>query len=638
MDALIKTYDSSASRIDEFLEKSPMDRPPLLPLCLTVENADIKITLDRNGNFIGAELLSKEDSPTIVPCTESSSERTSGFCPHPLHDELQYVAKDYAQYAKEKEAESKKNRHDCYLCLISEWCESKYVHPRVETVKKYIERGAVVSDLIKSKILILDSSNELAAVKGERADTTMSKITNPKKAFIRWEIFDDDPQELKKDKAVWRLWKDFYLATLERDPKRHGLCYITGKETILSDIHPSGVRYSGDRTKIISSNDNKDFTYRGRFEEEKQVCGVGFEETQKAHCALRWLIGLQGYSKDGLAIVSWTIANEPIHRVTSDVRSINGKAFMDGYTGKFDAESFRNMLMGYCKNSDPYNPKNNVIVMALNSVSDEGKGRLSILFYRELMGSVYLKRIADWNDKLCWVHRWCEGEDEKKRRFSFVGAPAPKEIAYAALGEKADSKLISHTIERLLPCIIDGIPVPQDIVDLSVRNASAPLTMDDWKWNNNWDWNRSWKWEKILSISCSLYKGTKKEKYGMTLDESNRNRDYLYGRLLAVADMIESESLKEAKEKRQTAAIRYMQRFRDYPCSTWTDIHSSLPHHIASLENRGSYYVRILSQITDLFERSDFMNNEQLSGEYLLGFYSQREKFYEKKTDTEEET
>jgi len=58
----------------------------------------------------------------------------------------------------------------------------------------------------------------------------------------------------------------------------------------------------------------------------------------------------------------------------------------------------------------------------------------------------------------------------------------------------------------------------------------------------------------------------------MALDKDRTSRDYLYGRLLAVAEYIERAALELAGEKRPTNAERLMQRFADHPYATWRQL------------------------------------------------------------------
>lgn len=93
MQKLYETYNRCESSIGK-----PDDQIPLLPICHTTQKAHIEITIDADGNFLGASVVPKKDARTIIPCTESSGGRTSGEAPHPLCDKLQYVAQDYLIY------------------------------------------------------------------------------------------------------------------------------------------------------------------------------------------------------------------------------------------------------------------------------------------------------------------------------------------------------------------------------------------------------------------------------------------------------------------------------------------------------------------------------------------------------------
>lgn len=113
----------------------------------------------------------------------------------------------------------------------------------------------------------------------------------------------------------------------------------------------------------------------------------------------------------------------------------------------------------------------------------------------------------------------------------------------------------------------------------------------------------------------------------MALDETRKTRDYLYGRLLAVADLLEQRALKKAGEKRETNAARYMQKFSERPFSTWRTIEHSMSPYKARLGNSADYYAKCFDEIMALFISSDdYMSDKRLSGEYLLGYHCQREK------------
>ncbi|MBM3254666.1 MAG: type I-C CRISPR-associated protein Cas8c/Csd1, partial [Candidatus Omnitrophica bacterium] len=249
------------------------------------------------------------------------------------------------------------------------------------------------------------------------------------------------------------------------------------------------------------------------------------------------------------------------------------------------------------------------------------KGRLSITYYREdLSGSDFLKRIENWHMTSEWIHEYRykdvqDKESGKRKRYfqPFIGAPAPINIAEAAYGENADDKIKKATVARLLPCIIDGQPIPRDIVESAVRRACNRIAMEVWEWN------------KTLSITCSLFKKYSKEDFNMALDENRNTRDYLYGRLLAIADRLEEVALFKGEKDRPTNAARYMQIFSVRPNRTWTQIYLSLSPYLQTRE--ANFYKNLIEEVKWKFiSPEEFNLDTPLTGEFLLAYHCQRMK------------
>lgn len=111
----------------------------------------------------------------------------------------------------------------------------------------------------------------------------------------------------------------------------------------------------------------------------------------------------------------------------------------------------------------------------------------------------------------------------------------------------------------------------------------------------------------------------------MALDLNRNTRDYLYGRLLALADSLEEWALNEAKENRSTNAARLMQRFAERPYSTWRTIELALTPYKARLGGKSKKRQRMIDEVIAAFEAGDFTKDKRLSGEFLLGYHCQRE-------------
>jgi CRISPR-associated protein Csd1 len=127
----------------------------------------------------------------------------------------------------------------------------------------------------------------------------------------------------------------------------------------------------------------------------------------------------------------------------------------------------------------------------------------------------------------------------------------------------------------------------------------------------------------------------------MSLETDNNSRDYLYGRLLAIAEHIEMRALFLADERRDTNAARQMQRFADFPFSTWKNLELAITPYKSQLRSkRGALLKRLESELDEVmtkFSSADFKSDTRLSGEFLLAYHCQRAELW-KDPITEETT
>jgi len=641
---LAETYDHCEGAIG-----NKNDKIPLLPICHTMQNAHIEVTLDAEGNFLSAKVIDKDDAPTLIPCTESSSGRTNGQCPHPLHDKLEYIAKDY------HERTGGKCDFKSYKKQLQKWQSTDENLQKIGSVLRYIENGNIIEDLIKSKILFCDDQGKLINEWNQSDESPpifkllpggLDSKGKPKpsqaSAFVRFcvETPDSPNNSIQFDSMIWDSWGKYY-SELESSS---GVCLITAQGSNLATQHPAKIRNAGDKAKLISANDRSGFTYRGRFLEADQACSISFEITQKAHNALRWLIAKQGRRFGDQNIVAWAtqtlevpdpfassfdlflspqdgdLSNEIPDELEEIATSKNSKKNKKEkappapvFTAQQFADKLNNMISGYrSKLTD--SEANRMVVMAVDSATP---GRMAIRYYRELKGSDFLARIRDWHESCAWYQYFGVSKQ-------FVGAPSPKDIAEVAYGKKLDSanRLLGTTVSRLMPCILDGMPLPRDLVETCVRRATQKISMEPWEWN------------KTLGIACALYRKQNEERnYSMNYENERNTRDYLYGSLLAIAEHIEERALYLAKEKRDTHATKLMQRFAERPYSTWRTIELQLVPYLSRLRNNRPSVCQRLKTLWDetyaRFKTDDFTKDTPLSGEFLIAYHTLRKKLWD---------
>ena len=626
---LYQTYEANLAHVGKIAEVSRGRPYMLLPMFHISQSAHIEVTVDPDGNFLLAKVIDREDAPTTIPCTEDSASRTSNVVSHVLHDKLMYVAGDYLEYGGK--SRGKVSPYDMYIEQLTGWVNSPFSNPRVKAIYKYVKKGCLIRDLVASSIIILDKNGKM--IEKWTKNTTEEYGEKPKlyevlagtvdSAFVRFDTYEHGVVQPKvwEDQEVFDSFIGYYESTYLRSLKKD-FCYVSGDRKTLAEKHPNGIRRSGDNAKLISANDTANYTFRGRFLSASDAAAVSYEVSQKAHNALKWLIAKQGKIVDDRVFLAWGNKETDIIQPEDDTQSYlesfgsTLNAEEEEYTHEMFAQELSKAIEGY-KSDLAYDAK--VSLLVLDSASP---GRLAVLYYHQLDANEYFERIKTWHQTCTWRHRYRKTDDGKT--IVFYGAPSTKDIAWAAYGAKASEKLTKEVMSRLLPCIVEGRRIPIDIVRSAVNRASNPVAME------------KWEWEKTLSIACALVnKHCEKEGYGVALDVTNKNRDYLFGRLLAVADVLERSAL-DKSEDRPTNAIRYMNAFARHPSRTWMTIQANLQPYLMKLRTKATYFTKLIDEIGSELEIDEF-NDKPLSPVYLLGFYSHRHELYKSKKDKENE-
>ncbi len=642
MQKLYRTYES-------ILEQGVTDdTEPLTPVGHTIQNAHIVIVIDGQGNFQTARVMPPKTA-ILLPATESSENRTSGEAPHPLADKIQYVAKDYADYGGEKKA-----YFEGYLKQLKAWCESPFTHPKVQAVLKYVTKGQVVANLVEEGIFQLDSDNKVLnkwEAEGN-APSIFSVLPKTKgeiefgSALVCWqvEIAGDVHSQTWMDKTIQQSWTDY--AASEKTEK--GFCLVQGEETVISTMHPAKLRHTGDKAKLISSNDTAGYTFRGRFATAEEAASVSADVSAKAHSALRWLISRQGIRNGDQVTVAWAISGKPVPSPVKDISTELDWADMDNWDisavenpdefssqtsskqpspdwsvniGRAAAQIIKKKLHGYQAELKDHEQ---ISLIMLDSATP---GRMALTYYQEFLPTDYFANLDAWIDDFSWYQRYSievpnGKKTDKRTQWRFL-PPSPYSIAETVYGKSLSDTLKKQLYARLLPVIAGGtsVLIPEDLVRQSFQAACNPNGCENWEWQRN------------IGVACALYKGWRarhhdllqRRTYPMSLDTQNRSRDYLYGRLLAVAENTESYALYLAGEKRATTAERYMQRFAEHPFATWRNIELALKPYQERLRNNGKDTgAQAIGEIMELFATDDFTRDDKLSGEFLLGYHCQK--------------
>ena len=669
---LYHTYEQVKDNADAQLHYA------LMPYYHVKQNVQIIVTINDKGDFVSARLARDgngklKSQVTTIPATNDSATRTSSPVAHPLADKLQYVAKDF--FIKSK---NKKDVFDLFEKTLTDWCQSPFSHPKAQAVLRYTQKGTLTQDLINAGIILADETGNILYVKNasDYPDSILALLVknggefDQGSAFVAWEVINADIAQgditTWKDDSLFTAWQNYYASF----DSKEGFCHVTGEHKALASKHPNRVLKSASNAKLISANDMSGFTFLGRFtDDDKSIAKQGYqavnisaEVTEKAHAALAWLLTSQGHEESGQAMVAWAIDGS---KIPQPYKPIVPQAMIEDAWSDFDSEEFADIddsdeieeqssklhhhkdigsqfAHNLKKTMQGYRQKltdnDQISVISLDSATP---GRMAVTYYYEAMPDDYLTAIADWYDNFAWYAFYFDKETNQKRMT--IQAPTPYQIAVSAYGSRVSDAVKKQVVSQVLPVIVEGHyrQIPKTLMDLCVKHACNPLGLENWEWEQN------------LSVACSLYRGyynrlknDKKRSYTVALQENYTSRDYLYGRLLAIAEDIESLALYVAGENRVTTAQRYMQQFANRPFSTWRNIELSLDPYMKRLKNNRPDYLfnkqNLLNGVMSKFDINDFNNNTPLSGEFLLGYHCQKMAFYlakqTKKTDEKTDT
>ena len=224
---LIDLYEKNEDQIGVIEERNGMQYVLLPPFHTTV-TAQITVTIDQDGNFLNAESVDSSSKLTTIPVTEKSGSRTAGKEPHPLCDNLRYLAGDYVKYYKDDGVCNK-----LYISQLKKLVESEYCHEKVRAIYLYLKRNTLIHDLVNKAVIKLNEQEQMDDKE------SIQGIAQPK-AFVRFivrsadaDILGQRPDECWKDRTL----QECYIEYVRSQEKEKDLCYLTGNMEATTYLH-----------------------------------------------------------------------------------------------------------------------------------------------------------------------------------------------------------------------------------------------------------------------------------------------------------------------------------------------------------------------------------------------------------------
>lgn len=589
------------------------ERVPITPVTHNKGTAKIEVTISENGEFCDAEFVDNTDGKdglVIYPVTEKSSGSRTGksIAPHAFSDELQYLAGDY--YCDSSDQTKENPKFTKYILQLKEWRDSKFSHPSVQALYLYLSQKTLVKDLIKSGILMFDENGKIISCR--------KKGTDVHKWFVRFRVLNPSAEE--------RTWLDTtlydrYVQYYTSGHSESSLCYATGEQTYCIDKHPFVV---GTLKLFSTQKETNDFKYSGRFENADQAVSIGYDFSSKMHNALKWLIDRQSVplGKEKTVIVWNSVlskipdsfsASEDIFKISNDDFDdieMDFNPFPDTFTSYKNA--IQRSIFGY-KNDIDFEQK--VLILMLEAANSNG--RIAITMYNELSETEFYENVKNWHTYTAW-NRY-----DFKQKKNYIGSFALPQIAEYAYGTEQSGKMAckpeikGDIIARLIPCVTEGRDLPTDILRQLVNRASRRTAYD--RKNRNWD--------ILLEITCGMIRKHYIEEgryHGMALDRNCPDRNYLFGRYLAWAEVAERSTFR-GDENHQTNAERFFEKFSSNPAAAIETIEKRLKPYLNRMSpGKRWFYEQEHDEILDKLDANNFINNNKLDPLYLLGYSHER--------------
>lgn len=612
LSALSDTYDN-------FYGSGVADKnDPIVPVGFVEKSITFSVYLDENGNFVRAD---KGEKKLLIPSSPSAAGRTGPPIPYPLYDEIRYVAGDTTEVLPESLNADFTAYFDAYITQLREWSEADGSPHVLSVLLGYLERKTLFRDLC-----------EAGCINTEKDFASTSAFSKGIKSMVAFCIYIPSKNEyvdIASMPEIASSWCDHLLSTISST----GICYAEGNMTALASKHQ---KLYGNAKLISSENSFNKFQYEGRFTSADEACTVGYATSEKAHNTLRWLISRQGFQKFSLKFVTWSKKCYDVIQPSEDPEDLLGdeeEIRID--TAEDYAKRINMMLSGY-KAKIPDEKNDSIVMIGLEAATP---GRFSINYYQELDSDDYLERLGKWYKGCCWRLNYF-GKD--RTLHTGIMTPSIGSMGNAVFGkrsmndarsdlkaEKSGTKQVKSFYLDMFSCIAEGRRAPTGYTMAAYHRVLKPQSFTDR--NGSYD---QYEWLNCMAVTLAMLKSTDmKGVYNVALNEHETDRSYLYGRLLAIADVMEENVLRTQSDNRQTNAVRLFTAMQQHPAATWSNLEQKiLPYEAKLSAGLRTWYNRQIDEIYHI--GVDMGSNAPLSPRFIEGYHNQR---YELKNRKKEE-
>ena len=623
--SLLNAYEK-AEEIGLVDQQKGDNDPVLLPIYHTSLKSDgkniISVKLSPDGRFYKAEFMAS-DQMIIFPVTADSAARSgSNPAPHPLVDKFSYYVSEVSQ-----------SQYDQFHMQLANWidyCDEGEVKKFLTSIQHFISRLDFLSIILKS---LFGENYKRDVLKITYLDSAEKKKTiDLSSCFLEFSI--EQFRGFKTESVT--TYKDLHQSFISYTTAKQtnlGSCNISGRTEPITNKH----RGLMGNAKIISVS-NKGEAYKGRFKEREDVFSVGYETSEKVHLMIKYLLENKNSSTwlgSSQYLINWFSDDLTNESQLDIVKPVFDDLFEDDEDEEespvFIKPNEENKQIGssFIKGQKLFGNDATYYVAILNKTSN---GRIALKYFRQLQVSQLLNNLEQWQENYSWETRDKSGDYKLK-------IPILKDIINAAYGvdrghylELDNDSFRSVQYQQLVTALIDGRPLPNSIV----KKLEANIRQRQ-KYSKHW--------YQVQQVSLAILHKQYRREFKPMLDHEETDRSYLFGRLLAIYELIEAQryALDGGSQERITNAERYWTAYTGQPAKMMNHLENKVKPYEETLKlNKPWFWCKlekereeIIQLLTPLFGNADF--TQPLDYKFIFGYYAEKKFYYTKQGKESEE-
>lgn len=637
--SLWKTYESAET--DGWVDNTQKSRTILLPIYHDSMRSNgkniISVQLDKTGQLMKATILADGDV-IIFPVTFKSVARSSNTDPHPLVDEMKYLTPAINQLYNDK--------YNSQLANWIEFTDNPEIKQFLKTIQSYLSKENFEDEIFKS---IYGKNYEREGLKVKIG----KKSIDFAKCYIEFRIANFISSKTVSVTNYLELHQD-YIRYVNAYHGKKITCNISGEESI--PLSTSDHRYFISNLKLISGSDSTaKENYLGRFTNPNDVIRIGYDTSEKIHLMAKFLLennDTHTWLGAGQHLINWfsdDLTNQSQLKLT-EPQEIAG-IFDEDWDISFDEDDLENrpkFIVGQTNRginqSFIHGPKrfSDASTYYVAIIKQKPKGRVALEYFRHLQGSDLLKNLDKWQSQYSWEVRKTDGIDFQK-------TPNFNEIILAAYGVEREEgkgqerKIVlkldndsfkSDLYQQLVTALIDGQAIPSSIIKKLENNIKQRQ-----RYPNHW--------YQVQYVSLAILHKQHGKEFTSMLDHEETDRSYLFGRLLAIYELIEeiyNKSKDPDKEnQRITNTERYWSAYTTQPATLMTVLDSKVRYCIDYLKiNEVGYWKKLDNELKEIIQllspiMMDKSVNQPLDYKFIFGYYAEKKYYYTKQGKESEE-